>query len=350
MGFIKNPFSNRQPGGQARNATPAPAVSSSTYSKNGVTLASNDPDTAMKNVATRMERVTFGWSYATRWMENYSEVWSWLGPIILVVGTIVEVGFVLYERQRIKDFWSLISIVAVAMVMEGTFLTVSYKAALIRNRGEKRQGGPTDLDRKKFRRLVPFWFALAVGVCATQVIFIVAQTNSSIPGQGGDIGTTGLWIFAIMRALFTCVADGYTAFAHEEKPTTAEQEQERIEQETAATEKFLTLENKKIAIVNAGTLQVRETAIEAAIKEDKLNTRLEAERMLNDSQLEALATQSRTSQLATTMMTNLMSALLDPETPADKRQAAFMIANAIGKGYNQMEAKNKTSVREIEEP
>src|SRR5579859_6823237 len=220
MGFFKNPFKGRQPGNAATTAPPMPQPASPPQQNNQqgpntgplkggnntmtpsvqggdmVNLVNYTPEQLVQHVDQRVSRIQFGWSFSTKWMEGYSEVWAWLGPIILVIGTIGEVFLVLWLRQKAQEVIAGLSIVAVALVLEGTFLAVSYKAATIRNRAEKRPDGPTPLDKKKLQRQFYFWLALAVGVCATQVIFIAAQTKDD------GIGIWGVWIFAILRAVF----------------------------------------------------------------------------------------------------------------------------------------------------
>ena len=135
-------------------------------------------------------------------MEGFSEFWSWMGPLVLLAGTIGEVFIVLWTRQKVQDVLAGMSIVAVALVLEGTFLAVSYKAARIRNRAERNPGGITSLDKKKLTKQFLFWIALAIGVCSTQIIFIIAQTSDT------GIGQYGVYAFAGLRAFFTLVADG----------------------------------------------------------------------------------------------------------------------------------------------
>jgi hypothetical protein len=320
---------------QAANSTPKMHTQSSEGTLN---LVNYTPEELVSHVDQRLERIQFGWSFATKLMENYSEVWSWIGPIILVIGTIGEVFLVLWLRQRVQDILAGVSIVAVALVLECTFLAVSYKAATIRNRAEKRPGGANDLDKKKIRRQLVFWCALGFGVCATQVIFIVAETYSSIPGQGGDIGTTGVWVFAILRALFTLVADGYTAFAHEEKPTTSERELEEQQQRTKAAEMLLQQKRTEINIINQGILDVREAAVQAQIRDDKMTTHLQIERMQNEGQIKALRAQHETADMTIQMLTRLQRALLDPAMDPEQRQTAINIMMAMGQGYSQLEA------------
>src|SRR5579871_1927063 len=211
-------------------------------------LVNYTPEQLVQHVDQKVARIQFGWSFTTKLMENYSECWAWAGPIILVLGTIGEVFLVLWSRQKIQDIMAGLSIVAVALVLEGTFLAVSYKAATIRNRAERRIGGANELDRRKLKRQFTFWCALAFGVCATQIVFIVAQTKDD------GIGQQGVWIFAILRAVFTLVADGYTAFAHEEKPTTADRALEEEERRTKASDLLLAQKQREVTTINNGIL------------------------------------------------------------------------------------------------
>ncbi|HLG79136.1 MAG TPA: hypothetical protein VFA09_03090 [Ktedonobacteraceae bacterium] len=345
MGF-RNPFRGRQPGNITPAANPptppqppgpttgpliggnspaAPSVQSELLN-----LVNYTPEQLVQHVDQRVARIQFGWSFSTQLMEGYSEVWAWIGPIILVIGTIGEVFLVLWLRQKAQEVIAGLSIVAVALVLEGTFLAVSYKAATIRNRSERRPDGPGVLDKRKLRRQFYFWFALATGVCATQVIFIAAQTKAT------DIGAWGVWTFAVLRAVFTLVADGYTAFAHEEKPTTAEQALEEEEQRTKASEQLLQQKRREVSIINDGILAVRQASVEAQIKDDKLTTQLSIEKMQNQAQIDALRTQQETAQMTIQMLTRLQRAILDPAMPIDQRQMAINLMVAMGQGYNQL--------------
>lgn len=347
---IPNPFKGRQPGNnittlpaaqQPSNRSPqnnpqgpntGPLGDTAVPGAQGdmLNLVNYTPEQLVQHVDQRVARIQFGWSFSTKLMEGYSEVWAWMGPIILVLGTIGEVFLVLWLRQKAQEIIAGLSIVAVALVLEGTFLAVSYKAATIRNRAERRPDGPTELDKRKLKRQFGFWLALALGVCATQVIFIAAQTKED------GIGTWGVWTFAVLRAVFTLVADGYTAFAHEEKPTTAQQALEEEEQRTNAGELLLRQKKREIAIINDGILEVREASVEAQIKDDKLTTQLHIEKMQNQAQIEALRTQQETAQMTIQMLTRLQRAILDPAMPADQRQSAINILVAMGQGYNQL--------------
>jgi len=360
-----NPFKGRQPGNAGPAPPPGPQPPSTPPPTNQqgpptgplggagtsvpgtqgdiLNLVNYTPEQLVQHVDQRVARIQFGWSFSTKLMEGYSEIWAWMGPIILVLGTIGEVFLVLWLRQKAQEIIAGISIVAVALVLEGTFLAVSYKAATIRNRADKRPGGQTPLDRQKLRRQFAFWCALAFGVCITQVIFIAAQTKDD------GIGVYGVWIFAIVRAVFTLVADGYTAFAHEEKPTTAEKALEEEQQRTRASELLLTQKRQEITIINDGILEVREARVEAQIKDDKLTTRLTIEQMQNQAQITALRTQQETADMTIQMLTRLQRAMLDPAMPADQRQTAINIMMAMGKGYSQLQAIGTNTVTEEED-
>src|SRR6266481_5582543 len=150
---MPNPFKRRQPG-NTPGAVPAVAQPNTQphYPNTGplsdnntpsmqtskadseLSLVNYSPEELVQHVDQSLNRVQFGWSWNSKFMENYSEVWSLVGPIILLVGTIGEVFLVLWLRQKTQNLVAGLSIVAVAMVLEGTFLTVSYKSATIRNR------------------------------------------------------------------------------------------------------------------------------------------------------------------------------------------------------------------------
>jgi len=276
-------------------------------------LVNYSPEELVQHVEHALSRVQFGWSRTAKWMEGFSEFWSWIGPLVLLAGTIGEVFIVLWTRQRVQDILAGMSIIAVALVLEGTFLAVSYKAARIRNRAERNPSGPSMLDKKKLQRQFIFWFALAIGVCATQVIFIVAQTKSD------GIGQYGVYAFAGLRAFFTLVADGYTAFAHEEHPTTGEKALEEQQQRAMLAQKFLQQKKQEVSVINDGIQEVREAHTEAEIKEDKSKTRLEAEKLGNKAQLDALRTQQEQATMFTNMSNNMMRALFDPTLPDGDR-------------------------------
>jgi len=283
-------------------------------SGSSLNLVNYSPEELIQHVEHSLSRVQFGWSRTAKWMEGFSEFWSWMGPLVLLAGTIGEVYLVLWLRQKNQDVLAGLSIVAVALVLEGTFLAVSYKAARIRNRAERQPSGPTTLDKKKLTRQFIFWFALAIGVCSTQVIFIVAQTKDT------GIGTYGVWAFAGLRAFFTLVADGYTAFAHEEHPTTGEKALEEQEQRAKLAQKFLEQKGQEVSIINDGVQKVRHIAVKAQIEDLDQKTTLEVKQLESKGHIETLRTQQEQATMFTNMSGNMMRALFDPSLPDKDRE------------------------------
>jgi hypothetical protein len=293
------------------NFSQGPSLGSSDNSK--LTLVNYSPEELIQHVEHTLSRVQFGWSRTAKWMEGFSEFWSWVGPLVLLAGTIGEVFIVLWTRQKVQDVLAGMSIVAVALVLEGTFLAVSYKAARIRNRAERNPGGMTSLDKKKLTKQFIFWFALAIGVCSTQIIFIIAQTNDT------GIGRYGVYAFAGLRAFFTLVADGYTAFAHEEHPTTGEKALEEQEQRAILTQKFLTQKKQEVSIINEGIQDVRAIAIKAQIEDLEQKTMLEVKQLESRARVETLRTQQEQATMFTNLSGNMIRALFDPTLPDGDR-------------------------------
>jgi hypothetical protein len=315
LGKLFGKSQNQAPANLSQTATVSAPTGPSLQSTEGskLTLINYSPEELVQHVEHSLSRVQFGWSRTAKWMEGFSEFWSWMGPLVLLAGTIGEVFIVLWTRQKVQDILAGMSIVAVALVLEGTFLAVSYKAARIRNRAERNPGGPTDLDKKKLQRQFFFWFALALGVCATQIIFIVAQTKDD------GIGKYGVWAFAGLRAFFTLVADGYTAFAHEEHPTTGQKALEEQEQRADLAKKFLTQKKQEVAIINEGIQEVRAIAIKAQMEDLEQKTLLEVKQLESKSRVETLRTQQEQATMFTNLSGNMMRALFDPSLPEGDR-------------------------------
>lgn len=294
-----------------------------TSSGDRLELVNYSPEELVKQVDERIATIQFGWTKTIKWMEGWSEVWSWAGPVILLLGTIGEVFMVLWLRQKQQEILAGISIVAVAFVLEGTFLTVSYKSATIRGRAERRPGGPSQLDKAKMKKQMFFWFALATGVCASQIIFVVAQTKTD------GIGTYGVWAFAILRSVFTLVADGYTAFAHEEKPTTDERALEEQQHRAKAVKEQLEQSRENVRIFNEGILSVRESVNEAEIRDVKQRARLETEKLQADQQVAALRQQNELAAMMTGTFTKMIAAMIDPSISDEERQHSLRLMQAF---------------------
>ncbi len=308
---------------------PAPApepASGVQIIKNGdLSLVTFSPEELLKQVEERRSRVSFDLSGTARFMDNYNQVWSWAGPILFAIGTIGEIFLVLWGRQKVQDWFTGFTIIVVSVIAEGTLLGISFSAKRLRNRADKRSTGWTDKERHKLDVLKKFWLALAVGVAATQVAFVVAQTNA------GDIGELAVWIIAIVRSLAALVADAYTAFVSEEKPTSGELAIEQQDRETEFTKKLLDQKALEVETINAGAIKVQEVGIEASMRQDRMHTQREIARMQNLAQIESMRAEQEQKVLIDRMRNSAMRAIFDPEMPGEQRQSIIgMLTGLMG--------------------
>jgi hypothetical protein len=342
MGFhLPNPFRNRQRGKQPQQNTnnqlpanqpasnPSNAVGSETGVKQvqmgGISLVTFSPEELLRQVEERRNRVSFDLSRTARFMDNFNQVWSWAGPLLFAAGTIGEIFLVLWSRQQEQDAFAAFSIIAVSMIAEGTLLAISFAAKRLRNRADKRSTGWTDKEKHKLEVLKRFWALLMLSVGATQVAFILAQTKSD------GIGKVGLWVIALVRAFSAGVADAYTAFVSEEKPTSGELAIEQQDQENAFTDKLLEQKAKEIEMLNAGAIKVQEAGIEASMRQDRLKTQEELAKMQNKAQIESMRAEQEQKVLIDRMRNSAMRAIFDPEMPANQRQSIInMLTGLMG--------------------
>lgn len=294
--------------------------------KNGdVTLVTFSPEQVLHQVEERRSRVSFDLSGTAKFMDNFNQVWSWVGPILFAAGTIGEIFLVLWSRQTEQSYFAAFSIVAVSMIAEGTLLAISFAAKRLRNRADKRSTGWTDKETHKLETLKRFWFLLMLCVAATQVAFILAQTKSE------GIGLAGLWAVAIVRAFSAGVADAYTAFVSEEKPTSGDMAIEQQDRETQFLQKLLDQEALKVEVINSGSIKVQEQAIEASIRQDRLKTQEEIARRQNAAQIESMKTEQEQKVLIDRMRNSAMRAIFDPEMPTEQRQVVInMLTGLMG--------------------
>ncbi len=344
MGF--NPFNKRQRGqGGATNQQPPPSAGASNSAapppKSGpsansdspdfdkqnfgnLTLVTFTPEQLLRQVEERKSRVSFDLTKTSKFMENFNQHWSWAGPILFAAGTIGEIFLVLWSRQTEQTAFAAFSIVAVSMIAEGTLLAISFSAKRLRNRADKRSSGWTDKEKHKLRVLKNFWLLLMFCVAATQVAFILAQTKAD------GIGVAGLWTIAIVRAFSAGVADAYTAFVSEEKPTSGDQALEQQDQENLFTDKLLTQKTKEIEMLNAGAIKVQEAGtlanenqkrqeIESRMRQERLETEAELARLENIAKIETMKQDHDQRILIDRMRNSAMQAIFDPDMPQDKR-------------------------------
>jgi hypothetical protein len=369
---IKNPFKGRQPGApgifnpvvtpvppptgppqsgaqgpntQPLQASASPAIGGTQALDANLHLVNYTPDQLMQQTQSRLSRVQFGWTGFTKWMEMYGEWWSVLGPVILLLGTIGEVFMVLWTRQKQQEIIAGMSIVGVAFALEGTFLAVSYKASAIRNRAERKTNGPDPLDKKKLRRQLWFWLVLAFGVAATQVMFVLTSTKTD--GSNG-IPIESLWVFAIVRAVLTLAGDAYTAFAHEEKPTTGEQATSQLQEEGKISALLLKQTGENISLVNEQTISLHRRQMQAEVELDSARTESEIKKMENRNRIATLKAQSEQAEMFTRLGTGIIRAMFDPDVPDDTRQKILSSVSVFTEMAKQLPA-SKTTITEEDE-
>src|SRR5216110_338639 len=82
-------------------APPSPGLQKS--EGGSLNLVNYSPEELIQHVEHTLSRVQFGWTRTAKWMEGFSEFWSWMGPLVLLAGTIGEVYLVLWLRQKNQD-------------------------------------------------------------------------------------------------------------------------------------------------------------------------------------------------------------------------------------------------------
>ncbi len=323
------------------NTGPLPNSSSFKTVQNGsVSLITFAPEELLQQVEERRNSVSFDTSNIAKFMDNFSQVWSWAGPIIFALGTIGEIYLVLWQRQRVQDWFTGFTIVAVSMIAEGTLLAISFTAKQLRNRADKRASGWTDKEKHKLNTLKYFWFGLAFGVAATQVAFVVAQTKPD------DIGIMAVWLIAIVRSIAALVADAYTAFVSEEKPTSGELAIEQQEKETEFTDKLLEQKAHEVEILNAGAIKVQEVGMEADMKQGRMNTQREIAQMQNQAQIESMKEEQRQKVMIDRMRNSAMRAVFDPEMDPNERQSIITMLTSLAGVTNKQLPPNTTHITE----
>ncbi|GHO82991.1 hypothetical protein [Dictyobacter formicarum] len=277
-------------------------------------LVNYSPAQLMQHVENTMSTVHFGMSLSHRFMENVAELWSVIGPMVLLLGTSGEVFAFIWQNTNNPEWWVGMSILATVIVLEATFMVVSYKAATIRNRAEMRPGGPSDLDKAKLKRYKITWFVLGFGVGAGQVAFLLFAMNARVNGI--------VWLatFAIVRTVMTLASDFYTAFVHEEKPTDGEQAKQKQQQRAQLAQQLLHQKSAEVTIINKGILELQRAHTEADIEQDSLHTELQMKRLENKNRIETLKSMQDQANMFNRLGTGVMRALFDPEMDDDQRQ------------------------------
>lgn len=311
--------------------------------QNDLTLVNYKPEEIMQQVENTLATVHFGMSKPAQFKEWVGETWSIIGPIVLLLGTAGEVFFFIWSQtEKNAAWWVAMSVLATVIVLEATFMVVSYKAETIRNRAESRPTGMTSLDIKKMSRYRWTWVTLGFGVGSGQVAFMLLAMGAS----AGSLA----WLvtFAIVRTIMTLASDFYVAFIHEEKPTEAAEVIRSNELRAEAASKMLLQKTAETSIINNGVLEVRRVTAEAAIKEDNLRTELEMSKMENLARIESMRSQQENSTLMLRMGSSTLRAMFDPEMPIDQKQAQLRMLTMLMQGMKELPLPGQTQIEEEE--
>lgn len=345
------PPSGSSPGTNGATAHTGPAVQQKQYGS--LTLVTTSPEELLRQVEERKSRISFDLSQTAKGMEGFNQMWSWIGPLLFCAGTIGEIFLVLWARQKEQNAFAGFSIAAVSAISEGTLLAVSFSAKRLRNRADKRSSGWTAREKHKLEVLKRFWFLLMLCVAATQVAFILSQTRLD------GIGMMGLWVLALVRAFAAGVADAYTAFVSEEKPTSGDTALEQQDRENQFTNKLLEQATSEVAMLNAGAIKVQEAGItanenqqrleiESRMRRERLETEAELARLENTAKIETMKQDHAQRILIDRMRNSAMQAIFDPDMEQGKRmqQIITMLTGLMGATGTQIPPPGSTTVTE----
>lgn len=359
MGF--NPFSRRQRGQQqpASNQSPVPhpvpnntpgnnvasngnAASNAPHrvDPNEINLVLYTPEQLMQQVQETMSGVELGmpWSIKFKWIVG--EAWSVLGPICLFLGTAGEVFFFIWNNTENKGaWWVALSVLITVCVLEFTFMVVSYQSDTIRNHMKTKPGGATPEDKKDLLYHKVFWFILAAGVAIGQVSFLVVAM------QGKLNNLPFLIAFSVGRSVFTLAGDFYSAFIHREMPSSGDQAEAKIKEESELTSKLLARKSEQVDLINDGVLQLKRKHTEAQITSESLETELEMKRLENRSRIDSKKILDDQARMFTELSGSIVRALFDPNMEESKRQKLLGTMQGF-MGAAQMLPSGHTTVEE----
>ena len=341
---IRNPFRRRQPGHAAQASPPVqqPANQQQQQQQQGPTtgppgnghsplqeggqlnLVNYKPEELVKQVDDTISRVQFGMSRSRRYMHLLGDIWANIGPWVLLAGTVGEVFAFIWITTTNNDpknnpaWWVALSILATVISLEFTFMVVSFKSAAIRNDAEHRPTGATSRDKHILGQYRLFWVVLAVFVGVGQVAFLLDAMTQHFSRYSGVFIL--LVVFAILRTIGTLVSDFYTAFAHQETPTTAQQAQQEQEERAAMSAQLLQQKSQEVSIMNDGIQAVMRAQSKGQIEQDDLRTELRLKHMENQNRIDTMQAQSENAQLMSRMGNNLLRAIFDDQLPEEDRQ------------------------------
>lgn len=278
-------------------------------------LVNYTPEQLMHQVHEDLAGVDLASPWPVRFKESFGEIWSVIGPILLFAGTAGEVFFFIWNNiSDTSAWWVALSVLVTVAVLECTFMVVSYQSDTMRNRMKTKPGGVTDEDKRDLIHHKVFWFILAVGVAIGQIAFLVAGMNAKLNNLNFLI------LFSVGRSAFTLAGDFYTAFIHNEKPTSGERLKTRNKQRADLTNDLLKQKSIEVSLINEGVLDLRKKHTEALIREEADKTELEIKRLENKSRIEALKTLNDQARMFTNLGNGMMQALFDPKMDERERQ------------------------------
>ena len=143
-------------------------------------LINHSPEQLMQHVESTLSTVHFGMSNGEKFKEGIGEIWDVIGPMVLLAGTAGEVFAFIWGYSSSPIWWIGASVLATVIVLEATFMVVSYKSSTIRNRAESNPNGSSDIEKKILRRYLIMWVVLAFGVAIGQAAFLISAMGAKM--------------------------------------------------------------------------------------------------------------------------------------------------------------------------
>jgi hypothetical protein len=316
------------------NAPSSPGLQTADTSK--LNLINHSPEQLMQHVESTLSTVHFGMSNGERFKEWIGEVWDVIGPMVLLAGTAGEVFAFIWGYSSSPEWWIGASVLATVIVLEATFMVVSYKSSTIRNRGESNPNGASDIEKKILKRYLLMWIVLALGVAVGQTAFLISAMGAKMQNM------VLLSAFAIARTVFTLASDYYTAFVHHKSPTTGEMAKTQLQQRSALARDLLVQKSDEVTIINNGIVNLHRVHSNAEIEQDNIRTEQEIKRMENQNRIETLRTQSEQATMFTRLGNNMMRSLFDPSLPEGDRDRLLGTMQGFMSAMRQLPAPRTT--------
>jgi hypothetical protein len=296
-----------------------------------IQIVNYTPEQLLLRIDQRVKRIDFGARKHVTRLEWIADMWGVYGPVVLLIGTVGEVFAFIWNRAAIKpDIATSVSILATVVVLEATFAVVSWKSSTIRNRIHRRTEAVTPHDKTVLMKYRITWFILAAGVAAGQIGFLLDIAAGA--------GTMDEWFlgFTIVRTIVTLASDFYSAFIHEDAPTSAEQDLEARKQEEVATAAFIQQEISRIDTYNHKQLELQRMQARAKTEQGDLKTELKLKEMENENRISSMQVMRKQAEMFSGVGETILQAAFDPEMPEEKRKRVFNTLQALGSLYQEL--------------